>query len=287
MAHRRSQRILLTPTGATSLFNDLHYSDVQFGIPFHRKETNTYMSVSFASAVFPASYFNIESFQNTLVISSDGISTTTYTVPEGNYTYATFKTALMTLLPTGFSLLYDISSGVFTLTNSTSFTITNETTCWQALGKVQRTELVATYKNSMYYCVFPNPANFLGPCKLVIQCPNLSFENWNTGNKGHYLGDVNVTAPPFGTTAFEDQSAIEMFFDDVILNGSEIRIRITDEYGNLLNFRGVPWFITLIFHTYFQSHPWKQSLPDYLAPNNADSSLNVTGKRKADTTLQG
>lgn len=263
MAHRRSQRVLLSPAGADTLYNGDSFSDVQFILPLHKKELNTYTTVAFPSAIFPASYFNVEDYQNKidLLVGADTIQVV---VPEGNYTYETYVTAVVPLLPTGMSLDYSISNGLFTMSSDTAFTVLASTTNCLSLGMPKNEDFIAVLTDSKYKAVFPYPANFLGPTKIFVECPSLGIENWNTGSRSRYLGDVTVTASPYELTYFEDASAVEMYFDDGLVDGSSLHVQIKDELGNLLNFRGVAWYLTLVFHTYYPTHPWRQTMPTFL-----------------------
>jgi hypothetical protein len=258
--HKRSRRILLTPTGGVN--NDTRQSDVTFKIPYLKKEEKSVSSISFMSAVFPASYYNVGDYYNTIKMTINGVGLS-YNFSAANYTYASFITMLLAWLPTGFAIIYDVSNGKFTFTYSQSFSILSSSTCFRVLGLTENISLTATLISSVYSLTCTNPANFLGPTKFIISTPSLCLENWNSQNSTTFLADVNITAAPDNVTVYEDQLQTEMFLEDHSLK-SELRILIRDEYGLAVNFRNIPWFITIIIHTYLPEFPWPQNIHSFL-----------------------
>jgi len=260
--YKRSQRILLSSSGTSRYYNGLNYSDVEFVVPFVKKEENTFTTVSFLSCVFPASYYNVEYYQNILYLQiSDVIHTITIT--PGNYTYATFQTELRRLLPSSVTVSYNIQTGMFTFYCNEMIKVLSATTCYLALGFPKNTAVEAVLDGTSYVLLFPLTANFLGPLKFIIQSNTLSFENWNCSDNNQYMVDVNVTSGPYGITVYEQTNPTEVLMQDNHVP-SIIRISIKDEQGNFINFRGVHWYITMLIHTHFRRYPWAQTMPNFL-----------------------
>ena len=88
-----------------------------------------YNQISVIHAEIPISFYVINSTNNKLYINA-----TLYTLTNGNYNATTFKTMLLGILPAGYALNLNTTTGIFTLSYTSNFTINNNSTCYKILG---------------------------------------------------------------------------------------------------------------------------------------------------------
>ena len=124
-----SNQINLSSNSAT-IKNNSYNSVMIFNLPVMKKEKNIlYNQVSLINAQIPVSYYTINENNNLFVLSS-----ASYTLTNGNYNATSFKTMFLNLLGSSFSMTLDISTGKYTLSCTSSFTILSTTTCYKILG---------------------------------------------------------------------------------------------------------------------------------------------------------
>jgi hypothetical protein len=169
------------------------------------------------------------------------MSTGNYTLTNGNYNATTFKTMLLGLLPTGFSLSLNSATGVYTISYTSSFTINSSSTCYRLIGFKYNT----SYSSTSNQIVFPYPCNFLGVSRLKIKSTILKTENVDTNSNGrsNLLTTIAVNNSPYGLIVFNNLVGFKCILPNISIDF--IDITITDEYDNIIDFNGIDNFITL------------------------------------------
>ena len=194
-----------------------------------------YNQVSLIHAQIPRSYYTVNNTNNLLVL-----STGSYTLTNGNYNATTFKTMVLGLIGSSYTMTFTISTGKYSLTKSGGFTILPTTTCYKLLGIAKNITYISGGTLTM-----PYPCNFLGPTRIKIKSSVFKTDNLDTSVGGH--GDLLATIP-----VDESQYALITYenligFKNTLVNTdiNYIDITMTDELDNILDFNGVDVCLTL------------------------------------------
>ena len=117
-------------SNTASIKNNSYNSVMIFNIPVIKSKKNIlYNQVSLINAQIPVSYYTINENNNLFVL-----STGFYTLINGNYNATSFKTMFLNLLGLSFSMSLDVSTGKYTLSRTSAYTILSTTTCYKILG---------------------------------------------------------------------------------------------------------------------------------------------------------
>jgi hypothetical protein len=79
----------------------------------------------------PNSLYNVNETNNTLIVTINAVKTT-YTITKGNYNCNTFITAVLSILPSGFTMTMNSITNIYSLTYTSDFSISG--TCGQLMG---------------------------------------------------------------------------------------------------------------------------------------------------------
>jgi hypothetical protein len=224
--------IFITPDVGSQLNGDM-LSSLSFELPhrihFHdpSKETRTFLRV--AQADFCHSWFNVDETSNALTI-NDSVTK----IPPGQYTVLFLTDAI------GPALTFDICTGHFTLTHSEPFTIGG--TLARLMGYREGDQSGA---NSVL--VFQRGANMIATSCLYIRSPSLTTANFSTATqRSDTLCKISVKSPAFQPIFFDGGEAVELKTPHDV---HSLEIEIVDSRGELVDFRGAAWGITLELST--------------------------------------
>ena len=257
-----------TRSSACNVLNGDWKSECEYFIPnlIDRDETIEYVQFSVPDAIIPVSVYNVNSYNNTLVIIYGG-TTYTYVFPTGNYNSSTFASQFATLLGTGWSLAVNTVTNIFTVSGTTTFTISSSSTIGYVMGFSTSVNSVSTI------ATMPRCCNFLPIPRVCIRCPELA----NTIMVGSQTSaDIVVTVPNDvglnGQIFYQNQSQSKLLFRHHEL--SRFVVSITDDDNNLLNFNGLSSYFTFqfdIYRKYIPKLPRFSNLVEYV--NNHPSQL--------------
>ena len=243
-----SKQINLSSNSA-NISNGSKNSNLLFQLPGLLKYDKNvlYNQISVVHAEIPISFYTINSNNNKLFIDS-----TLYTLTNGNYNASTFKTMLLSLLPTNYNLLLNASTGAYTLSYTTNFTINNNSTCYKILGLARNTNYTSV-SNSL---TFPYPCNFLGVNRLKIKSNILLTNNIDTNSNGrnNILTTIPVNNAQYGLIVYQNLVGFKCIFPNVGLD--YIDLQITDEDDVELDFNNIPTYVTI------QIDSIREQLPD-------------------------
>jgi len=206
-----------------------------------KKDPNIlYNVISVIHAQIPISYYVINNSNNILIL-----STGTYTLTNGNYNASLFTTMLLSKIGVTFSLTISAITGVFTLSNTSSFSIISGSTCYKIMGFVTNT----LYNSVANVIVMPYPCNFMGVNRLKIKSTILKTNNIDTNSGGHcdLLTTIPVNNASGGLIVYTNQMNLKNLFDNTYVDN--IDITITDENDLILDFNSADIYITLQIDT--------------------------------------
>jgi hypothetical protein len=250
-----AKQINLSSGSADIYYNQLN-SSMRFNIPYliRKDKTNLYNTIRVLHAEIPYSFYIINEYNNTLVM-----STGTITMPYGNYNANTFMRMIQPLMPTGMSITFDTSNGIFTISYNQAFTIYNTSTCKTILGF--KSTLLSSSGNTI---IFPFPGNFLGTKNLYVKTPNIILENYNTITKDYItLFSIPVNVPPFGIIIYDNTSGSKNYIKNST-SMDYLEVIITDDYNNPVDFNNIDWTISLEVEATIQVPQVQKSINELL-----------------------
>lgn len=253
--------ININSNDATIFRNSSFLSDLTFSFPniLSRDDDVEFLEGGLESAVFPVSFYIINYSNNIFnyTIFHLGVYTDyTITIPVGNYDYKTLFTAMTTLFNANghhFTLTLNETSGIMTMeyhpTSGRVFYRINHSlsTCFRVLGFDYKTDYFPTAN----ILLAPFALNLLGIKKLKIYCPQFSSSNLDTTNYATttLISTVINDQPPWGQINYYNNTG-EAGSKLRVFEMNNIDIRVTDEYGALVNFNNCDWSMTFVLSTF-------------------------------------
>ena len=277
-----SRLITLNASNATIVYNGSLMSSCLFSFANLLKDELDilYRQISIQNAQIPISYYIVNIYNNTLSykIGTGVIQTTTFS--RGNYNASTFTTEFKNQIPS-MTLSFNKLTGVFTIINSSSFTIySSGSTCFKLLG-LDRT--VSSYTGSSVLAPFP--CNFAGISKIKVVSSALSTYSVDstTGGNNNIMTVIPVNSGSYGIILYQNISSFKPMLRETSTN--DFDISLLDDDDNLINFNGVSWslslqldiirklqFVDRVFPTLSNTIPSKPAEIDESNKNNVVSS---------------
>lgn len=253
--------ININSNDATIFRNSSFLSDLTFSFPniLSRDDDVEFVEGGLESAVFPVSFYIINYSNHILsytIFHLAVYTNYTITIPVGNYDYKTLFTTMHTLFDANghnFVLTLNETNGIMTMeykpTSGRVFYSINHTssTCFRILGFDYNTD----YFPVANILTAPFALNLLGIKKLKIFCPQFSSSNLDTTNYATttLISTVINDQPPWGQINYYNNTG-ETGSKLRVFEMNNIDIRITDEYGALVNFNNCDWSMTFVLSTF-------------------------------------
>ncbi len=217
-------------------------SECVFNIPVIEIPKKRELYLSIQNAVIPYSFLNCDYYNQKLVYLIGGGENITITIPEGNYTVLTLRDYLKTVM-TGFTITYISLTNKFKFEHATSyFTFKKESTCFELLGFVENENVTSTSKilTSTITC------NLFPIRTIYVESPNVVCSNINhaTPNNASVICSIPVNNSQFGLISYLN-NGVTRFKIDHIRNFTELKIKLTDQDGDLLDLNGCHWSMTI------------------------------------------
>jgi len=235
MIKTKTRQFNISSKGA---INGSYKSDVNISLPdlhFNEKNiTNVLFSVDHCEVC--NSYYLINDTNNKIVINS-----ITYNIVFGNYNVNNFISALLSVIPSGFTVTYSSITNKLTFNYTSNFTINASSDLCTindilGLGNINITSI----GNSL---VLPYVVNFLPLARINFRSNFFKFNNFSTtDNTTDIFLSLQNSAPPIGVIYYVNQTNTNFIINDV--NITSINIDVTDDNNNLINFNNVDWFMT-------------------------------------------
>ncbi len=187
----------------------------------------------------PNSLYNVNENNNTLYLTINAVKTT-YTITKGNYNCNTFITAILALLPTGFTMSLNPINNIYTLKYTSDFSISG--TCDQLFGFYGLGTLSSISKT----LVMPFTCNFNGIQSFNIHLTSVMTKNMDSFTKAvsNIIGSIPVDATS-SSISYIKNADFNFVVNQEIIDCVSIELR--DDLGNLLNFNNQNWNMTLYF----------------------------------------
>jgi len=203
-----------------------------------------YTECGVGNAEIPASFYNIDVTNNIFNYRLNAINFS-ITIPPGNYNYTTLVTQMTTLFTANghtFIFLLNRNSSVLTMTCSTgTWNNISASSIYFVLGFDADT----TYPIVGNTITFPYLFNLLGQKKLKIYSTNISVDSYDSvsASTNNLLCTISVNQPGFNLIVYSNLDSVYGHMRNKYLSTIDIQIR--DELGNLINFNGIDWTLTI------------------------------------------
>jgi hypothetical protein len=232
-----SIQIYLNSAVADKYYND-SISDCEFVLPVIEIPNGFHIYLSLHSALIPYSFYNINATNNVLNYNINSIDYS-LTIDEGNYNVNQLITFLSTNM-NGMSIVYNSITNKFTFSYTSAFSLLSSSTCFSIIGFNSSTSYTST-------------ANILKSVNCInmhqIKCinivTNLSTYNINKSflNNFSILSCIPVNSPPYSIIEYNNSNnyRCNLFMNEL----QTIKIKLVDEYENLINLNGCHFSLTL------------------------------------------
>lgn len=222
--------------------------DVRGYLDFENDDSIEYVTVQMPYVVMSNSNYIVNQYNNTLKLTANG-SSYTYTLTLGNYTAQSFKTLLLSVMPTGFGIDYSLVTNRFTFTYTQPFSLNTGSTCDYVIG-FSGTETAALV-GATYTLVCSRSYNFLPIPRYIIHC-NLLNDGIILGNNSAIgCSDVLATIPnvskPNGQLVYEN---IASEFVLKSMSFGQLVITITDDNNREIDFLGISSYFQIKFNIF-------------------------------------
>lgn len=266
------QRIITLSSNNATQNNGTFLSDVFFNFRGLVKEDddNREITISIQNAQIPISFYNINVYNNILVLDYDAV-TYTFTLTQGNYnslnliTEIIAKFALQGIID--ITIVTSAITGCMTFTRALSldFTILSTGTINTVIGFDPTTNSTS----SLGVLTAPFPLNLLGLLKLKLASFELQTQNYDSSVESNLniLATMPIDSGPFGVVLYNNISNITSIINNKSLDGFDLQIFGDD--GRLVDFNNTHWNITLILAiTRVRHEDSKTSFRDLIFPIN-------------------
>jgi len=228
------------------IINNNNTADCVFNMPIIEIDSQNHIYLSVVHATIPYTFYQINSSNNYLVYSYNGIKND-LTITEGNYNVYNLATYLQTNLPnTTVSYSSITNAFTFTCTSNVNFAFYLESTCLPLLGFASGSNPLSFYASSNYILTSTQAVNLITTNCLCIYS-NLKTYSFNKSkvNDQSVLCSIPINVAPCGMIIHSNHDNYKCnTFTNVI---SQIEIKICDQEGNIINLNGSNWTITLQF----------------------------------------
>lgn len=208
-----------------------------------------YIEAGVQSAQIPASFYAITSTNNTFNYTVNTVAYNIQVTP-GNYNYNTLVTAMTTAFTVNghtFTFVLNRASNILTMTLSSG---TWNNILPSSIGVVLGFLPTTTYTIVANTITYPNLFDVMGPKKLKIFSSNMAIDSYDSINNSttNLIETISVNVPGFSLILYQNIDGTYGHLRTHYL--STVDIQITDENGNMIDFNGVGWTITVVLILY-------------------------------------
>ena len=226
-------------------------SDVIFYIPNITIDKTEVAYISIKNCVFPYSWYNVNYTNNILNYHVNGLPYT-ITLIKGNYNANTLREHLYNLIvsqtyPNGndnkFTITYDIKTNKYIFSHlHHEFGFYETSNCFELLGFSQ-SDKTSTNRNLTSDIMI----NLFPIRQIYITSNNFILNNINhtSSSNANIITSINVVGNPHSIITYNDSSNNSHLIHN-LNNINNLNIAITDQDGDLINFNGSHWSLTLV-----------------------------------------
>lgn len=233
------------------LNNGSYLSDVQFKFQNLYRETSDTLEahISITNAQIPISFYNINVYNNLLVLDISGSGIYNLFLTRGNYNANNLITEIQTRFTN--AGITDITTTISSITGLLTFTkttgdfsiLSSQSTISKVLGF---DPTVSSYISTLGVLSAPYPLNLLGTLKIRILSYDLLTNNIDSSVQGNLnlLSTIPIEAGTYGLILYDNFNNVQSILKNDNLDGFDLKL--IDDDGNLINFNGADWSITLL-----------------------------------------
>jgi hypothetical protein len=199
----------------------------------------TFFSIN--TAVIPASFYNVSTFNNAIYINNQK-----YLFNTGNYNITQLLTMMNTRLPTGYYFEYDqITNRLQLFSPVLSWSIQpTQSTCYRLIGWNNTEDFVFTARDQY---ASPNVVNLLTTPRIFVRSSTIDCRNYSDESESSdILGVIPNTACLNGVIHFVNYNGVNHLVSKDVIN---FDLQLTDDEKNLIDFQGCPIYITFNIKT--------------------------------------
>lgn len=225
--------------------------DVRGYLDFENDDSIEYVTVQMPYAVLSNSNYMLNQYNNKLAMTING-SNYLYTLTLGNYTAQTFKTMVLALLPSGFTMDYSLITNKYTFTYTSNFSLNSGSTCDYIIG-FSGTES-ASLAGAIYSLTCSRSYNFLPIPRFIIHC-NILNDGIILGTNSALAGSDIIASVPNNSKS-NGQIVYENIASEFIVktyNFGQLVITITDDNNREIDFLGISSYFQLKFNIFRRS----------------------------------
>lgn len=252
-----SKLIVLNSADATKLNGGMNSNVIfEFNDVMLKSNDIVYTTLAVLDAEIPASYYNVNSINNTTSITRNSVNYDIVVSP-GNYNVLQFITEFKSRYAIATSgtlaMSFDTITGKLSIQDTAFDLIINDnlSSSYILLGAVKGTSptfsKTATPMNS-----FDSLANFLGVTRIKLLSDTLVSRNIDSNNMTTttVIDTLGASAGDFGLTVYNSLGRETLLLAKRI---QEIDIQIKDQFNNFIDFNFTNWNISLILNIHRQS----------------------------------
>lgn len=240
-----SNQIFLHSDNADIYFNGTMKSSVEFFLkePIKLEKNSIECKLSVVNAQIPVSFCIINNYNNNINITISGIKTVYY-FPIGNYNVQQFITQWAITIGNNWTITFNQISNVLTFQYISPFIFSDANPNISMLSVIGF-KYGAIYNSIGNILISPFPVNFGLIPRLHIKSDTFAYRNIDsfTKTRTRSLCIIPVNSPPNGMILYNNFTNFKSIVNH--RNISSIRIDITDDFRNLIDFRNIDWSLTL------------------------------------------
>lgn len=233
----KTKLLNICSTNSNSL-NGSYKSLIEMSIPDLNFNYENVESVYFSvlHAEVPYSFYNINYTNDNI-----NINNVVYTITHGNYNANTLITAILTVIPSTYSITYNSITCKYSFTNTTiDFIIYASSTMNNVLGlgtsNLSSTNKIATMSNVVNFIVCP---------RLNFKSSFFKFNNYDTvNNECDTFFCLQNNASPNGMINYINQTSSKLLVENKYISPS-FTIGVFDTNDNYINFNNIDWYMTM------------------------------------------
>ena len=255
---------LFNISSATNRLNGDFCSEILIQLPdltFHQDNIqNAYLSV--VHCEIPNSFYIVNYTNNQFVL--NGI---TYVLTRGNYNVNTFIVMLLSIIPIGYNINYSSITTKYSISNaSSSFTInaSNPNSTINNIMGLGKNDLNGVAGVNL---TFPNAVNFIPLQRINFRSNYFKFGCYSTSdNSNDIFLPLQNNAGQNSIINYVNQTQNKFLIQD--RNITTFVIRVTDDIGQLINFNGINWLMTIQIDIDYFEQPKMTNFNNIIQNNN-------------------
>lgn len=249
---REKRLVSLNSNNASIYYNNSNLSSMLFNFSsiLVPDSSIVYIEGGLQSAQLVASFYNIDLTNNVFNYVISGINYNIQISP-GNYNYTTLVSQMITKFTANthtFSISLNQSSNIITMsyTGVGTWSSIQPSSIYNILGFNANT----IYNITLNTFTMPNLFNLIGIKKLKIYSQNLAIDSYDSvdSSTNNLIETISVYVPGFSLVVYNNIDSTYGHLKTSYLNSIDIMIK--DENGNLVNFNGIHWSMTIVLIVY-------------------------------------